>query len=411
MARSLARVPRTVWTLGLVSLCMDTSSELIHALLPVFLVTALGASVGFVGLVEGVGEATAAVGKVLSGWLSDRLGKRKLLTGIGYGLAAASKPLFAIAWAPSIVLLARFVDRVGKGVRGAPRDALVADVTPPEVRGAAFGLRQALDTVGAFAGPLLAMGLMLVLHDQIRLVFWWAVIPGVAAVLLLAFGVREPQAVEGRKVAGPIKAEETARLGAGFWAVAAVGAVFSLARFSEAFLILRAKDAGLSLALTPLVFIVMNLVYAACATPAGVLSDRIGRRWLLAAGMAVLICADAVLVWRPSLVGVFVGVALWGLHLGLTQGLLAALVADSAPASARGSAFGVFNLISGGALLGASALAGQLWDRIGPGATFAVGGGLAALALLGLGLLRPRRGGSSPLGDVRPKAGKGADGR
>ncbi len=389
MAR--ARIPRTVWTLGLVSLCMDTSSELVHALLPVFLVTTLGASVGFVGLVEGIGEATAAAGKLLSGWLSDRIGKRKLLAGIGYGLAALSKPLFAIAWAPGVVLAARFVDRVGKGVRGAPRDALVADVTPREIIGAAFGLRQALDTVGAFAGPLLAMGLMVLLHDQIRLVFWWAVVPGVAAVLLLAFGVKEPDRPRPARAEARLKGGEARRLPAAFWAVAGVGAVFSLARFSEAFLILRARDAGLSLALTPMVFIVMNLVYALCATPAGALSDRIGRRWLLAAGMVVLVGADAVLARGAGLPTVFAGVALWGLHLGLTQGLLSALVADSAPAELRGSAFGVFNLVSGAALLAASSLAGELWSLLGPSATFLTGAGFAALALAGLALLSGRQ--------------------
>jgi len=378
-------VPRTVWALGFVSLFMDASSELIHSLLPVFLVGTLGASAAFVGLVEGVGEATAAITKVFSGWISDRLGKRKLLAVIGYGLAAVTKPVFPLAVTPYEVLAARFIDRVGKGIRGAPRDALVADVTPAAIRGAAFGVRQALDTVGAFAGPLLAIALMALLDDDIRAVFWWAAVPGVIAVILLWLGVEEPKGERApAKARSPIGWREVGRLGAPFWAVVGVGVVFSLARFSEAFLILRAHDAGLALALTPLVLIVMNVVYAVCAAPAGALSDRIGRRGLLALGMVVLMVADGALALWPGLVGVLVGVALWGLHLGLTQGLLSALVADAAPAEARGTAFGLFNLLTGLALLVASGLAGVVWDLAGPAATFEVGGGFALLALAGL---------------------------
>ncbi len=383
--RTRPSLPRTVWTLGLVSLCMDTSSELIHSLLPVFLVGSLGASVAFVGLVEGVGEATSSIAKVFSGWLSDRLGQRKLLTVLGYGLAALSKPIFALAVTPLEVLGGRFIDRVGKGVRGAPRDAMVADVTPPELRGAAFGVRQALDTVGAFAGPLLAMGLMAVLANNFRAVFWWSVVPGVAAVALLIFGVKEEKAP--RPMAGarpPIGWRDLDKLGGAFWVVTLLGVVFSMARFSEAFLILRARDAGLGLALIPMVYIVMNLVYALVAAPAGALSDRIDRRWVLATGLVVLTAADAALAFWSGLPGIMIGVALWGLHLALTQGLLAALVADTAPADARGTAFGVFNLTSGLALLGASALAGVVWDRIGPTATFEIGGGFAVLTLIGL---------------------------
>ena len=385
-------LPQTVWTLGVVSLLMDTSSELIHSLLPVFLVSTLGASVAFVGLVEGLGEATASIAKVFSGWLSDRLGQRKLLTVMGYGLAALSKPLFALAAAPNAVLAARFIDRVGKGVRGAPRDALIADVTPPEQRGESFGVRQALDTVGAFAGPLLAMGLMALLANNIRAVFWWSVVPGIAAVGLLLFGVKDSNPPRPKAAKAPIGWSEVQRLGAPFWGVVALGAVFSMARFSEAFLILRAKDAGLGLALTPMVFIVMNLVYAAVAGPAGVLSDRIDRRRVMAMGLAALIAADAVLAFWFTLPGVFVGIALWGLHLALTQGLLAALVADTAPPEARGTAFGVFNLVSGLALLLASGVAGLAWEWLGAAVTFKIGGGFAIVTLLGLMLTR--RGGA-----------------
>jgi MFS family permease len=389
--RGLRRIPKTVWALGFVSLLMDTSSELIHSLLPVFLVGTLGASAAFVGLVEGVGEATAAVTKVFSGWLSDRLGKRKLLAAIGYGMAALVKPIFAMAVTPYEILAARFLDRVGKGVRGAPRDALIADVTPAEIRGATFGLHEALDTVGAFAGPLLAMGLMVLLANNIRAVFWWAVVPGALSVLVLILAVKEPKQADHAASKAPIGWKDVGRLGAPFWIVVVVGALFSLARFSEAFLILRASNLGLALALTPLVFIVMNFVYAVISTPAGVLSDRFGRRVVLASGLVVLIGADAVLALSNSVPSVLAGVALWGLHLGLTQGLLSALVADAAPKEARGTAFGVFNLISGLALLAASGVAGLVWDHFGPAATFQVGGAFAVATLAGLLLVVRRR--------------------
>jgi MFS family permease len=385
-----AAIPRTVWTLGLVSLCMDTSSELIHSLLPVFLVGSLGASPAFLGLVEGVAEATASITKVFSGWLSDLWGRRKLLALFGYGLAALTKPVFPLAATPMQVLAARFVDRVGKGIRGAPRDALVADVTPAQVRGAAFGLRQALDNVGAFAGPALAMALLALLAGDIRAVFWWSVLPAVLAVVLLAAGVDEPslqRGPEGRSARPPLTWRELRSLPVALWAVVLVGGVFALARFSEAFLILRARDAGLGLVLTPLVLIVMNAVYAATAAPAGRLSDRIDRRLVLAAGLCVLILAELVLgLFGASLIGVAIGVALWGLHLGLTQGLLSALVADAAPPQARGTAFGLYNLVSGLAFLAASLLAGVLWTRVGPEATFIAGGCFALLALASLSL-------------------------
>jgi MFS family permease len=370
---------------------MDTSSEMIHALLPVFLVGSLGASAATVGFIEGVGEATASIVKVFSGWISDRLGKRKLLTIVGYGLAALSKPLFPLAADPAHILAARFADRVGKGVRGAPRDALVADVTPAEIRGVAFGLRQALDTVGAFAGPLAAIALMLLLSGNIRAVFWFALIPAGLCVLLLIFGVEEPGATAERAARKPVTWSEVVAMPAAFWAVVAVGVVFSLARFSEAFLILRAHDAKLPLSLTPVVLVLMNLVYAGLATPAGALSDRVDRRFILAGGLGVLIVADLVLALWTGLAGALVGIALWGLHLALTQGLLAALVADSAPPRLRGTAFGVFNLAAGAALLGASTLAGVLWDRIGAAATFEAGAVFAALSLVGLMAVIARR--------------------
>jgi MFS family permease len=377
-------MPRTVWALGFVSLLMDTSSEMIHGLLPVFLVGSLGASVAVVGWIEGIGEATASIAKVFSGWLSDRLGKRKLLTVLGYGLAALSKPLFPVATSPATVLFARFTDRLGKGVRGAPRDALIADVTPPEIRGAAFGLRQALDTVGAFAGPLIAIGLMALLAGNIRAVFWWALVPAVAAVLLLEFAVEEPAPTTAGQARPRLSWSEAGRLGPSFWVVVAVGAVFTLARFSEAFLILQAQKQGLPLALAPAVLIAMNVVYALTAAPAGRLSDRIDRRLVLAASLVVLIAADLTLARSAGVTVALVGAGLWGLHMGLSQGLLSAMIADSAPASLRGTGFGLFNLASGAALLASSALAGGLWEAFGPAATFEAGAGFAAVALVGL---------------------------
>lgn len=371
---------------------MDISSEMIHSLLPVFLVGTLGASVALVGLIEGVAEATASITKVFSGWISDRLGKRKLLAVLGYSLGALSKPVFPLAVTPFEVLGARFADRIGKGIRGAPRDALVADITEPGARGAAFGLRQALDTVGAFLGPLVAMGLMLVLAGDIRGVFAWAVVPGMIAVLLMIFCVEEPKRPHAAgQVRVPIRWQEVRDMGRPFWGVVAVGVVLTLARFSEAFLVLRAQGVGLTPALIPLVLIVMNVFYAGVAAPAGSLSDRMDRRSLLAIGLGVLILADLALAFLPSVGGVLFGVALWGVHMGVTQGLLSALVADTAPDRLRGTAFGVFNLATGLTLLAASALAGILWSRFGAPTTFLAGGGFCALALAGLMLFRRRR--------------------
>ena len=370
--KRLPGIPRNVWILGCVSMLMDTSSELIHSLLPVFLVTVLGASAISVGLIEGAAESAALIVKVFSGTLSDYLGKRKGLAMIGYGLGALSKPLFAIATSTGMVFMARFIDRIGKGIRGAPRDALVADVVTAEMRGAAYGLRQSLDNVGAFLGPLLAIGLMLLWSNDFRAVFWVAVIPGALAVALLYFGVREP-ARQTRKPVNPIHWNELKRLSTAYWWVVAVGAIFTLARFSEAFLILRAQQNGLPMAWVPLVLVAINVVSAASAYPFGRLSDSMSRTRLLTLGLTVLIAADLLLAGAQSWGVVFLGVALWGLHMGMTQGLLATMVADTAPASLRGTAFGYFYLISGIAMLLASVLAGLLWDRLGPAYTFYAG--------------------------------------
>lgn len=385
-------IPRTVWALGAVSLLMDLSSESIHALLPLFLTGTLGASVALVGLIDGVAEATASISKIFSGYLSDRLGRRKVLILIGYGLGALSKPLFALAGSASVVFGARFADRIGKGLRGAPRDALVADVTPAEIRGRAFGLRQSLDTVGAFGGPLLAIGLMVAFANDIKAVFWVAVIPAMLAVAFVLFGVEDVHATSGTAAARvPIRLADLRRLPRAFWGVTGVGIVFTLARFSEAFLVLKASAAGLPLTLAPLVLIVMNLVYALGAYPAGSWSDRVPAQWLLRAGLVALILADLSLGLLPGLGGAFLGIALWGVHMALTQGLFAKLVADHAPADLRGSAFGAFNLATGIAMLLASVTAGLVWQRFGANATFLSGAGFATAALLLVGVVRQRR--------------------
>ena len=395
MFGSLRRAPRAVWALGFVSLFMDLSSEMIHSLLPVFLVATLGASPALLGLIEGIAEAAASVTKVFSGWLSDRLGRRKLLAVIGYGLGAISKPIFPLAMTPFAVLTARFTDRIGKGLRGAPRDALVADVTPADLRGAAYGLRQTLDTIGAFLGPAAAILLMWATGDNVRTVFTLAVIPALIAVALLVVGVKEPSpATPAPHRPLPVQWSEVRGIGRPYWIAVGVGVLLTLSRFSEAFLILRGAGAGLPVMLTPVVLIVMNLVYALAAAPAGSLSDRLGRKPLLAAGIMVLCAADLVLAFAGGVFGVLLGAGLWGLHMGLTQSLLAALVADTAPAKLRGTAFGVFNLATGLALLLASALAGWLWSAHGEAFTFVTGALFAAAALLGLLLLmreRPQR--------------------
>jgi MFS family permease len=385
---TLSQIPAGIWALGLVSMLMDISSEMVHSLLPIFMVTTLGTSVFAVGLIEGLAESVALIVKVFSGTLSDYLGKRKGLAVLGYALGALTKPLFAIASSAGVVLTARLLDRVGKGIRGAPRDALVADITPAHLRGAAFGLRQSLDTVGAFLGPLLAVGLMLLWHNDFRAVFWVAVIPGLLAVALLVFGVREPARRAGQKRVNPISGENLRRLSPAYWRVVWIGALFTLARFSEAFLVLRAQQAGIAIALVPLVMVAMNLIYAAAAYPFGRLSDRMNHGTLLALGLLVLVAADLVLAIGGHWSVVLVGVGFWGLHMGMTQGLLATMVADTAPVDLRGTAYGFFNLMTGLAMLLASALAGLLWDQFGAAATFYAGIAFCTATLAALGWMR-----------------------
>jgi len=371
-------VPRTVWALGVVSLLMDLSSELVHALLPVYLTVVLGASMVAVGLVEGIAEATASIAKAFSGALSDRLARRKPIVVLGYGLAMLSKPLFPLAGSVALVLGARFMDRIGKGIRGAPRDALIADITPEGQRGAAFGLRQALDTAGAILGPLAAVGLMLLFMSDVR---------AVLSVAVLVIWVREPPRAHAASSAAVLKG--FVQLPRPYWIVVALGAVLTLARFSEAFLVVRAQNLGIALAMVPMVLVVMNVAYTAIAYPAGVAADRGHQRSLLVWGLFALIAADLILASTEHRVLFFVGIVFWGVHMGLTQGLLSTLVADAAPAALRGTAFGVFHLVSGAALLAASLLAGWLWSSFGAPSTFYAGAGFTALALAGL-LLKTR---------------------
>lgn len=383
-------LPGSIWALGFVSLFMDTSSELVHSLLPVLMSTILGASVVTIGLIEGVAEAAAAICKAFSGAISDFIHRRKGLVLLGYGLGALTKPIFPLAQSIGWVFAARFIDRIGKGIRGAPRDALVADIVPPEMRGAAYGLRQALDSVGAFAGPLLAVVFMALLANNIRAVMWIAVVPAFLCVALIIFGVREPDDAKSSAPRKRLAFADAKRLSFRYWLIVGLGAVFTLARFSEAFLILRAQDVGLAIGFVPLIMIVMNVVYAACAYPAGAAADRLPPRRLLVAGLGMLIAADALLAAARSPLLTFAGAGFWGLHMACTQGLLAKLVADTAPDELRGAAFGIFNLVSGVALLLASVIAGALWTAIGPPATFLAGAIFAAIAAAGLLMVRPQ---------------------
>jgi len=387
-ARSVG-LPTAVWALGLTSLFMDISSETIHAVLPTFLVVGMGASAVYLGVIEGVAEATACIVKVFSGALSDYMGRRKPLALLGYGMAALTKPLFPLASSVGTVFFARFIDRIGKGIRGAPRDALIADVTPPEQRGAAFGLRQSLDTVGAFAGPVLAMLLGVVFAGEFRTVMWIAVVPAFISVIVLWVGVREPR-IQPTPNARPRRVSLNARaMPASFWVVCAVASVFMLSRFSEAFLVLMGTRSGLTLALAPLSLVAMNLAYLLSAYPVGKLADRMDKTQLLVFGCVILAIANFTLAFASTPVLLIVGSLLWGLHMGFTEGVFAAMVADSAPKDLRGSAFGLFNLLRGLVLLVASVAAGVLWEEVGPQATFGFGSALAIATLAALWLARP----------------------
>lgn len=380
-------LPSGIWALGFVSLFMDISSEMIHALLPVFMVTTLGASVVMVGFIEGLGEGLSLIVRVFSGALSDWLKRRKLLILCGYLLGTLTKPLFAMAQGVAMVTMARSLDRIGKGIRGAPRDALVADISHAGQRGAAYGLRQALDSLGAFIGPLLAIALMLLTQDDMRQVFWWAIIPGLIAVLIIIFFIHEPQRNQADVVTAPLQRKDIRNLGKHYWWVLLVAAVFTLARFSEAFLILRAEGLGLSLSLVPTILMTMSLAYALAAYPAGHYSDRLGRPLMLFIGLLLLLLADILLAIADGLLLVYLGAVLWGLHMAFTQGVFAAWVADSCEAKVRGTAFGLYGLVTGVMVILASVMAGVLWEVYGAAMTFYVGATLALVSLAGFSLV------------------------
>ncbi len=382
--KKLSKIPRSIWALGFVSLFMDTSSELIHSLLPIFMVSTLGASMAYVGIVEGIAESTSLIVKIFAGTLSDYLRKRKLLTMIGYGIAAFTKPLFPIANTIHLVLVARFFDRIGKGIRGAPRDAMIGDIAPPKIRGTCFGLRQSLDTVGAFLGPLLAVAGMLALSGNIRLVLWIAVVPAILSVITLAIGVKEPKVRHYTQTKHKFKIRDIFNVGPAYWQIVVISGAFTLARFSDAFLILKAKDIGIPITFVPLVMVVMNIIYAFAAYPVGILSDNMNRKRILVIGITFLLAADLVLGFSNNVWMLGLGLGLWGMHMAFTQGLLATMVTDATPSKLRGTAYGVFYFVSGIAALASSIIAGVLWDQFGSSITFFVGAIFTLLALVGL---------------------------
>lgn len=387
--KTVSAIPRTVWALGTISLFMDLSSELVHSLLPVFLVTTLGASALTVGLIEGIAEATALIVKIFSGALSDFFGRRKWLILLGYGMAALTKPLFPLASSVETVFTARFLDRIGKGIRGAPRDALLAEVAPPEVRGACFGLRQSMDTVGAFLGPLAAIVLLYLYNDDIKTVLWFAVVPAVIAVSLIVIGIKEPHShPRPAQFRSPIRLAFLSNFSSHYWQVVFLGAVFTLTRFSEAFLVLRAQSVGLTLTWIPLVMVVMNIFYALSAYPVGALSDRMSKKYLLGIGLVLLALADLMLARADSALLVMFAAALWGLHMGFSQGILATLVANTTTPELKGTAFGLFYFITGLFMLLASLIAGWLWDSYGAETTFYAGAAFSVLTLLLLAINR-----------------------
>ena len=379
------KIPRSIWMLGLVSLFVDTSSELVHSLLPIFMVSSLGASMTYVGLVVGIAESTALIVKIFSGTLSDYFQKRKLLTIIGYGLAASTKLLFPLANSMGLVLTARFVDRIGKGIRGAPRDAMVGDIAPAEIRGACFGLRQSLDTVGAFFGPLLAIAGMIIFAGNIRTVLWIAVIPALISMIILIFGVEEPKIHYKIDKKPSLQLKEIYNLSSEYWKLVLIAGIFTLTKFSDAFLILKAQAIGFQVTFVPLIMVIMNIIYAFGAYPAGILSDKVNRKVVLLIGIVLLIIANIILAMADDFFMLVLGIIFWGMHMAFTQGLLATMVTDTTAPEIRGTAYGIFNFVCGIAMLLSSIIAGILWDQLGSSSTFiagAIGAALACICLL-----------------------------
>jgi len=378
------KIPKSIWALGFVSMFMDVSTEMIHSLLPIYLVSILGVSAIAVGMIEGIAESTSLLIRIFSGTLSDYLGKRKLIATIGYGIAAATKPLFAIATSLNVIMAARFVDRLGKGIRGAPRDALIGDLSPLSIRGACFGLRQSLDNVGAIAGPLIAILLMWLFANNIKAVFWAATIPAFVSFFIILVVVKEPKKEHhyNQEEQKPFNIKDVAKLHSSFWWVIVIAVVISFARMSEAFLVLKAQDAGFELMYIPLVLVIMNLIYASTSYPAGKLSDKIDRMHLLSLGTLILLISDLLLAYATTHIHTMLGVALWGLHMGVTQGIFAALIVDKTPAHLYGTAFGIFNFLCGLAILFGNIIAGWIWSVHGAQLTFLFSSSLVGLMFL-----------------------------
>ncbi len=377
-----APLPATVWILGIASLLNDVSTEIIHSVLPLYMVTALGASFIAVGLLEGTAEALASVLKVGAGGLSDLLGKRKALVVSGYALSTLVKGCYALAGDMTMVMIARLGDRVGKGIRVGPRDALVADSTSPEQRGAAYGLRQSLDTVGAVIGPGLSFVLLSLWHMDYKNIFAIAIVPGIIAVLLLLIGVREPEKRESKSDDKKLHKDLLKRLSPAYWSLVVVSFLFNLGNSSDAFILLKGKEAGLALGMVPLMLVVMNVFYAACAYPAGKLSDKLGRVAMLRVGLLFYALVYLGFAFCNTQWQVWTLMALYGVQLGLTQGTLLALVSDVTDADTRGTAFGMISLVTGLALLPASLIAGFLWQNVGSWATFGAGTVCSVVALI-----------------------------
>lgn len=386
---SRSAIPATVWMVGFVSLLMDVSSEMINTLLPLYLAGGLGASALAIGFIEGISVAIATASKFLSGVLADFSRRAKPIAVLGYGLAALSRLIFPLATSVDLIVLARAMDRVGKGIRGAPRDAIVAAVTPQGMRGASFGLRKSLDTVGGFLGPLIAIAAMLLLAGDIVTVFWLAALPAGMAVAVLIFAVREP--AESRAEIKNIPAFRFAdafRLNPAIWTVICLAGVIMLARFSEAFLLLKSVEAGFSLTWVPVSIVIMHGVYGLCAYPVGKLSDTIGNTGLLLCSLVFLVVAHLTIAFSATVWEFVIGIVFWGLHMGFSQGLLGAMVADASPAGLRASAFGAFNLVTGIVLLIGNVAAGWLWQDLGSHAPFIAGALLSLFAFFAIAVLQ-----------------------
>jgi MFS family permease len=376
---------RNVWVAGWVSFFMDVSSEMVYPLVPLFLSSTLGVSKSVVGLIEGIAEATASLLKLFSGVIADRFGKNKLLMGFGYGISTASRPILALASGWGMVFLARFTDRAGKGIRTAPRDAIIAASTPPGQLGLAFGFHRALDTAGAVVGPAVALAILAVWAADFRLVFWLSVVPGVLAVALIVWFIEADGRVRPAQAA---LAWSLRGFDDRFWEFLLVIGLFSLGNSSNAFLILKAEQVGTSPAWISGIYVGYNALYALMSVPGGLLADRVGMRRMIIVGLGLFaaVYAGIALASTPQQIAALF--LCYGIYMGLTEGVQRAYLATLAPKERTATAFGLYHMVVGIAILPASLFAGVLWDTVGPAAPFLFGAGMAALAaviFLGLG--------------------------